>query len=327
MEQASIESSKIFECDLLKLCPLFIQDLKTKSRSINTLKNYQTDLDCFKEYLMQKTGKTEFGHFGLSEILEYGKYLQQKYSSDNSRRRRVQTLRNFFDFLVAQNLFGENPVRKIPVSPKFVDIPRPAHLIDLKTLWAHLLEQYHQDNLVGLTAKRNLVLFTLIYNTGLKVSDLAKLKREQILMGEQPRILVTPPRRDPYTIPLPSAFSAIYPTYLKELEEWQVKSRLNFEELFFNANPYHILSGGLSSRGMELIFQDWRKKLMIKVTPKSMRQAGIYLWIHEGLNDLIIKERLGLAPSYSMKPYRESAPEHVYNSDFQLEFLEQKILH
>ena len=280
MEQASVESTQTPDCDLVALSPRFIADLKDRSRSLNTLKNYQTDLDCFKEYLIQKTGKTQFGHFGLSEILEYGKYLQQKYSSDNSRRRRVQTLRNFFDFLVAQNLFSENPVRKIPVSPKFVDIPRPAHLIDLKTLWAHLIENYHAEGLPGLTAKRNMVLFTLIYNAGLKVSDLAKLQRDQILAGDNPRILVNPPRRDPYTIPLPEAFSAIYPSYLKDLDFWQEKSRLQFGELFFNANPYHILSGGLSSRGMELIFQDWRKKLMIKVTPKSMRQAGIYLWIH-----------------------------------------------
>lgn len=312
---ASFSPSHI-EVELRELQVRFFTDLKNKGRSTNTLKNYRTDLECFNSFLNDKKHTTPIHKFSMSEVMSYGEYLDQRYSSDNSRRRRVQALRLFFDFLVQEKIFTSNPVRKLPTSPKFVDRPRPTPFIDVKTLWLALLEEgTTRESLPKLTALRHQVIMMLIYYGGLKVSDLAGLKREQLFLEERPRVLINHPKRDPYTIPLPEFFKKISVEYFKLLAHQQKKDGQSFDHVLFNANPHRILSGGLSSRGLEMIFEDYRKKLMIVLTPKSLRQACIYRWLPQEAKDSMIKEWLGVAPSYSLKPYYDHSPEIPYDHD------------
>ena len=110
----------------------FFINLKNKGRSTNTLKNYKTDLECFNQFLYKQQNHLNLDQFKLEQVEQYGDYLQQRYQSDNSRRRRLQTLRVFFDFLVEEDVFNNNPVRKVPTSPKFLDKPRPTSFVDIK---------------------------------------------------------------------------------------------------------------------------------------------------------------------------------------------------
>ncbi len=295
----------------------FLQDLGRKDRSKNTLKNYRTDLDCFAEYLDNHCPPRGILDFGLDAVLEYGKFLQKKYTSDNSRRRRVQTLRIFFDTLVLKGLFPDNPVRKIPTSPKFLDIPRPALFAEIKTLWHYLLEEGNSANpMSAVMAKRNQVIFLLIYGAGLRVSDLAEMQQEDLIFTDNEiRVLVRPWRRDPYSVPLPIQFRPVYEKYLESLHPMKALSQVEFSALLFNANPYKILRGGLSPRGLEIVMEEYRSRLLIQMTPKSLRQATIMKWLNQGHSDSQIKEWLGVAPSYDLAQYKLRAPQFHYNDD------------
>jgi site-specific recombinase XerD len=303
--------------ELFALEQEFYAKLRTQGKSQNTLKNYKTDLDCFNHYLNTEYGATPVKNFDQVLVTNYGQYLEKKYSSDNSRRRRVQALRIFFDFLLSKELVSSNPVRKLPTSPKFLDIPRPTPFIDVKTLWTYLVEESHsQDKIQELLSKRNQILFLLIFGAGLKVSDLSELKVSDITLGsngEEPRVLIRHPKRDAYTVNLPTIFEKVFADYMTILEEMKLKSQITFDNLLFYANPYRIISGGLSARGIEIIFEDYRNKLMITLTPKSLRQACIFKWIQQQKSVTLMKEWLGLAPSYDLKLYLEHAPNFQYN--------------
>ena len=146
--------------ELFALQQEFYSNLRTQGKSQNTLKNYKTDLDCFNHYLNTEYSSIEVKNFDQALVTNYGQYLEKKYTSDNSRRRRVQALRIFFDFLLSKGLVSSNPVRKLPTSPKFLDIPRPTPFIDVKTLWTFLVEESHsQDSIQQLLSKRNQILF------------------------------------------------------------------------------------------------------------------------------------------------------------------------
>src|SRR5690606_12179007 len=130
----------------------------------------------------------------------YSLFLTSKYGSPNSVRRRVQALRLFFDYLMAQNIFTENPLKKMAVSPKVLDNPTPTPFPEVMRAYT-LLKNRVKDNegLTQLVHARNLVLFHLIYGAGLKVSDLAKLHFSSILKDQKNyRVLVEHPKRDPY---------------------------------------------------------------------------------------------------------------------------------
>jgi site-specific recombinase XerD len=306
------------DADLLKLQSDFFNKLRSMGRSQNTLKNYKTDLDCFNNYIQTNDINLDITNFSIPQVEHYGNYLETKYTSDNSRRRRVQALRIFFDYLVEINLYESNPVRKLPTSPKFLDIPRPTPFIDVKTLWVSLLEEADSSNeMLSLIAKRNQVVMLLIFGSGLKVSDLCKIQVSQIFLdGDNPRVLIHHDKRDPYTIPVPPIFKKVYYDYILKLSDMKVKSQVNFEELLFNANPYRILSGGLSPRGIEIVFEEYRKKLQITLTPKSLRQACIFKWLTAGENENTIKEWMGVAPTYSLKLYKSHMEEHIYHDKF-----------
>lgn len=303
--------------ELFELQQEFYKNLRSQGKSQNTLKNYKTDLDCFNYYLSTEYASVEVKNFDQALVTNYGKYLENKYSSDNSRRRRVQALRIFFDFLLGKGLVTGNPVRKLPTSPKFLDIPRPTPFIDVKTLWTYLVEESHsQDKIQELLSKRNQILFLLIFGAGLKVSDLSELKMSDItIIGGEARVLIHHPKRDAYTVVLPKIFEKVFADYQLILDEMKTKSQITFDNLLFYANPYRIISGGLSPRGIEIIFEDYRNKLMITLTPKSLRQACIFKWIQQEKGVTLMKEWLGLAPSYDLKLYLEHAHNFLYNED------------
>ena len=126
--------------------------------------------------------------------------------------------------------------------------------------------------------------------------------------------MLTPPRKDPFSIPLPPEFNDFFIKYIDLLKLEMEKQNLEFEEVLFNANPYKILSGGLSARGLEIIFKDYSERLKIDLTPRSLRQACIFNWLKDK-NEENIKEWMGVAPSYSLKQFKEHLPKHIY-SDF-----------
>lgn len=167
-----------------------------------------------------------------------------------------------------------------------------------------------------LLARRNQIIFLLIFGAGLKVSDITALTMNDITVGDESRVLIRHTKRDAYTVPLPSVFKHVFADYLNVLTEMKGRSQIEFDKLLFYANPYRIISGGLSPRGIEIIFEDYRHKLLITLTPKSLRQACIFKWIHQEKNVSLMKEWLGLAPSYDLKLYLEHAPSHQMNDEF-----------
>jgi site-specific recombinase XerD len=313
-----MSDTKEHKIQLEKEQQLFLSQLEAKGRSINTLKNYKTDLGCFNLFLHVHQKSLVIDSFTGQELSNYHDYLQVKYSSDNSRRRRVQTLRLFFDFLVNRSLFSHNPVREFPPSPKFLDVPRPTPFSEIKTLWSYQVQSVVEgEGLSPLLMMRNQLITLLIFGAGLKVSDLFQLRSSHIIVeGSECRVMVAHAKGGPYTIPLPSLFKTIYQRYSRQLEQVKRRSELEFDHLFFNANPYKILSPGITPRGVELIFAELRKKLLLTVNPKTLRQACIFKWITQQRKDTQIKEWLGVAPSYSLKPYKDCAATHQYSDNF-----------
>lgn len=303
---------------LTKLTNEFLSKLKDQGKTVNTIKNYKTDLDCYKGYLESHQQDDQLRRTDLQHVLDYGKYLQTKYSSDNSRRRRVQTLRLFYDFLLINGYISENSVRKIPASPKFVDVPKPTDFGETLSWWRYLSEEvaHSTDGLPKLIAQRNQLLFCLIFFGGLKVSQLSELQLDDLITeDDHSRVMVTHKKRDPYTVALPIYLNKIISDYKVSLTRGKVTSGINFPEALFNANPHRILSGGLSPRGIEIIFEDIRGKIDAEATPKKLREAAICRWINLSTPTQTIKEWMGVAPSYSLNRFTNISDNFFYSED------------
>lgn len=283
----------------------FIENLSGQGKSFNTVKNYRTDLNIYKGFLLNKGRSLEINEVTIKEISEYGEYLKNKYNSPNSIRRRVQALRLFFDFLISKDLFQENPVKKMLVSPKVVELPDPTAFHIIRKLRDNLIHtsknsQGHEK----LLALRNTLLLDLIYSGGLKVSDVERLHSKHIYFAKTKlRVIISPDKRDPYSIILDGSIEQSIEEYRQGLEKGKNRDKIDFENLLFNGNPFKILSGGLSARGIEIIFKDFSKTLNTQVTAKKLRQACIFKWLCLNVPHSRIKEWMGVQPQYSLKPY------------------------
>lgn len=292
---------------LLEFQTNFIDELKTKGKSPNTIKNYQADLRCFNKFLEARDKKLKLYEFTDTQVKEYGTYIEKAYNSPNSRRRRVQALRLFFDYLVSKGAFHENPIKKVLVSPKVVEAPNPPNFTTVRSIYDFLIRQtQNSEAMPRLIAYRNLVIFYFIYGAGLKVSDIAILKKGNIhFFKNRYRVMVTHPKRDPYTILLPAGFNEVYQNYVEYLENQKLSEQIDFDDVLFNANPFKILSGGISARGLEIIYQDISRQVGHKVTAKSLRQACIFKWLGLDHSHSSIKEWMGVQPAYSLKPFTD----------------------
>jgi site-specific recombinase XerD len=293
------------EFNLLDKQQEFLKLLELQGKSFNTVKNYKADLQCFNGFLLQKQENLKLRSFSSTQVQEYSSYLDQKYDSPNSVRRRVQALRIFFDFLLGQNLFPDNPLKQMAVSPKVLDLPSPTNFAEVLKTYQFLKEKLkNAEGLGQILASRNVIIFHLIYGAGLKVSDISQLSFSSIMKDKNGfRVLVEHPKRDPYSIPLPVAFNQDFQFYKLNYLQFLKQESLEIDHLLFNSNPYKILSGGLSPRGTELFFEDLRKNLKTKITAKSLRQSCIFKWLNQNVNHATIKEWLGVTPSYSLELY------------------------
>lgn len=295
------------EFNLLDKQHEFLKLLEIQGKSFNTVKNYKADLQCFNTFLIDKQQHLKIRAFTSSQVQEYSQYLDGKYGSSNSVRRRVQALRLFFDYLMTQNIFQENPLKKMAVSPKVLDNPEPTPFVEVLKTYSLLKKRVaSSEGLSQVVNARNVIIFHLIYGAGLKVSDMAKLHFTSILKDHKGyRVMVEHPKRDPYSVPLPQAFSADFQFYKTHYQQILKKEEMEIEELLFNANPYKILAGGLSPRGTELFFEELRREMKTDITAKSLRQSCIFKWLNQNVNHTTIKEWLGVTPSYSLELYLE----------------------
>lgn len=290
----------------------FLHHYRSLGKSENSLKCYRLDFNCINDFLKEiKAQNQQTLNFDQHLTKSFEQFLFKKYPNINSVRRKLQTIRLFFDYLVDVDFIKQNPIKQIQSSPKVLYPPtlHPMNEINQIQLYLVYKIKHSASSKEVIQNYRNYILFLIIYHAGLSVSQLADLKIDHFLEinnleSEDFRILITNSKRqDPYTIPLPHYFKSTFTQYFKLLQEEMRKDDYFFDQVFFNSNAYKIISGGISARGLEDIFHKTSEALKISITPKSLRQTAALHWLSSGNSASTVKEWLGVAPAYNISLY------------------------
>lgn len=138
-----------------------------KGLSENTVLAYGRDLKRFEDF--GKEQKKELDEIGRGEVVDYLRTLYRAKLDSRSVARHVVTLRNFYRFLMMEEIIKEDPMMSIE-SPKF-RMKLPTHLsVDEVN---RLILQPDASTAIGL---RDRAMIELLYSTGLRVSELVSLK-------------------------------------------------------------------------------------------------------------------------------------------------------
>lgn len=183
-----------------------------RNASPHTLRNYESDLQQFLDYLTHTPSgdprhEPELSQIDNLTIREFLGVLYQKGNKKSSVARKLATLRSLMKFLSVQGFIEANPAKNVS-SPK-----TERRLPDYLTLESvtDLIEAPDTDSDLG---KRDRSILELLYGAGLRVSELVGLNLGDVSIGES-LVRVIGKGRKERIVPFGSRAAAALQEYLK----------------------------------------------------------------------------------------------------------------
>jgi len=190
---------------LTSLLPKFIDSLKQKDRSPSTILAYNSDLEQLIEYLSRqnKVVPSQIMQTDLENFRDY--LLSQKYTP-KSTSRKLNAIKTFFRWLVDEKLVTRDPSNGVS-HPK-IESAAPKFLSQLE--YRALRDVVRSDTRIA-------AIVELILQTGLRISEVANLKLENL---RKEKVIIeayaTQPER---TVALNTASKEAVEEYLRERPE------------------------------------------------------------------------------------------------------------
>jgi integrase/recombinase XerD len=136
-----------------------------KGLSVNSLRAYEQDLSRFLAFL----GATGLDSVTLDTLRSYVDHLRKKRLSNRSIARHITTLRGLFGFLTDEQEISTNPTELLAAPKIGSSLPKYLALPEVDRLLA-------APDCESRTGLRDLAMIHLLYSSGLRVSELIKLR-------------------------------------------------------------------------------------------------------------------------------------------------------
>ncbi len=147
-----------------------------KKLSSLTLKAYKIDLRQFCDFMLERDC------FDKNQIIAYINMLHNQYKP-KSARRKIACIKAFYRYMEIEDIIELNPFHKINLKFKEpLKLPRTIPLNCIQDILAYAYSLY----LTSVTKKqkdvalRNIIIIELLFSTGMRVSELSKLKISEI---------------------------------------------------------------------------------------------------------------------------------------------------
>lgn len=159
--------------EILKdLLPKFIGNLESKGRSPSTILAYRADLEQLLDFLVKRNKATADQILQVDIESFRDTLLSQKYTA-KSVSRKLNAVKTFFRWLITEKVLSSNPSEEV-AHPK-IQVAMPKFLSPLEY---RALRDVVRDDL------RVAAVIELILQTGLRISEVANLKQEDVKPSE-----------------------------------------------------------------------------------------------------------------------------------------------
>ncbi|MEO6818917.1 MAG: tyrosine-type recombinase/integrase [Ginsengibacter sp.] len=145
-----------------------------KRYSPNTVISYETDLLAFFDYLLLEYESKEVKDVSTVMVRSWLAQLKEKKNSAKTINRKISSLKSFFKYLLRNEEIQSNPaavIQSLKVSRKL-----PA-FIEEKDIAKIFVPGVFADSWDG---KLNRLIFSILYNTGIRLNELIHLKESDI---------------------------------------------------------------------------------------------------------------------------------------------------
>ena len=268
--------------------------LETLERaSPRTVEAYRRDVEGFLDFLSGHLGGPvsllDLSALGTTDFRSYLAARKRDGLAASSLARALSSVRAFFRYLSAENLATNSAIHalKAPRVPR--RLPRPLSIESA----ASLLNQADADARDAWVGARDKALFTLIYGTGLRISEALSLKPGDVA-GET--LTITGKGGKPRVVPLMAVVRDSLEAYLRVLPF----AREDDAPLFRGAR-----GGALSPRLAQLAMEKLRLKLGLpeSATPHALRHSFATHLLESGADLRTIQDLLGHASLSTTQGY------------------------
>jgi len=287
--------------------PRFLKYLKIqRNASENTRESYERDLTLFTHYLSERTRKDtpDLKAFTRENVRGYLSYLFSEKYLARSVARKLATLRSFSKFLIREQAIQQNPTLNI-ASPK-IEKRLPQYLT--RDEMKKLLQMPDVSTLEGL---RDFIIIELFYATGMRVSEVAQLKVENMLPDEG-AIRIKGKGNKVRIVQMGEKLSQHINEYLSECDK--NKQRECTDYLFVNKNKQPFTRHQIAA-----VVYSYLKRVtdVDKAHPHTLRHSFATHLLNEGADLMAVKEMLGHESLSTTQIYTHVSAEHlkrIYNA-------------
>jgi len=261
-----------------------------KNLSEKTLRAYTSDLKQFFEYE---------NNVLQPDICAFISYLNiQLKLKDTSIRRKIITLKNFYNYLIDNEIINSSPFRKLKFRFKQEKkLPKTLTIAEIsKILKGFDIDQTSLSSFAQKTYIRDAALLDLLICTGIRIGEAAALSVDDIILSER-TLLVHGKGRKQRLI------------YISSSQTWDriktlIKERKNCNNKYLFVNRY---GQPLSIHGIEDIYKKYIKKAQIttKSTPHYLRNTFATHLLANGADLRSVQEILGHASVATTQIYTE----------------------
>ena len=281
----------------------FLHYLSTeKGSSKNTIDAYRNDLRGFNNFINDKDKSHDnpniIKKLTKSTIEGYVKWLNSREYSRATIARKIAAVKSFVSFLIETGDLLKSPTVDIE-SPKTIkSLPKP---LLTKEIDALLNIAKKNESMEG---SRDASMLSLMYWTGLRVSELTALNLDNLYTSEaEPYLRCNGKGERERTIPIPEQALELLKFYLRDVRHNFVR---NNAELGVFVN---VRGERLTRQGYWLILKSYVKKSGIKtnVTPHTLRHSYATHLLRGGASIRAVQELLGHANISTTQIYTQLA--------------------
>lgn len=307
-----IEFQDVFE--------IFVDALISARKSPNTITAYYYDIKTFFKFLTQNYPTIKsISQISTITIKKYYKYLETiKFNTYTSITRKKTVLKMFFEYLIEQNILNKNnnpiPVEGVIKSNynKNKKIPVYLELDEIITFF----QVIHNDSCNDFIKLRNLSIFSLLINSGLRISELTALNISDMDDLYNKKMLTITGKGEKTRI-IPINDNELQNGSLQYLNKYfllRKEVQCEEKEALFLSNK----KTRLTNRGIQLMIQKYKKNASLNksITPHKLRHTYATQLIKNNVNLRKVQELLGHSSISTTQIYT-----HVNIDDLRKEIL------
>lgn len=270
----------------------FIENLKQRQASQNTIASYERDILQFNEYFESINKKMV--DLTNEDMQDYINYLSIKGKSNSTISRSTASVKSFYRYLISRGLVKLNITDKVDV-PK-VDKKEP--MILTSTEIEKLLEQPNTGDLKG---QRDKAMLEILYATGIRVTELISLRIEDVNLTNG--YIKVKKRNAERHIPLGNLSLKCLKEYMNKVRPLLIRTEEE-KTLFINTNGQKM-----TRQGYWKILKQYKDQAKIgkEITPHTIRHSFAVHMLQNGAEVKTVQELLGHTDVASTMMYTQMA--------------------